>query len=85
MCPFVVSRMPARVPDRTQPERVRPREASARALRTGIDVLIVLLRLSNAYSLQPVIDAIVLLLADFAGIMRVSPLSIFSSLLGILP
>ena len=70
VCPFLVSRMPPRMPDRSQPERYRVRETSSRSLRIGIDVMVVLLRVGHAYSMQSLIDIVILLLAEFAGALR---------------
>lgn len=70
VCPFLVSRMPPRMPDRSQPERYKVREANNRSLRVGIDIMVVLLRVGQAYSMQPIIDIVILLLTEFAGILR---------------
>ena len=68
VCPFLVGRMPPRVPDRLQPEVWFRRESTPFTLRAGIDVLMTLLKVSDAYSMKLVTDCIVALLAEFAGL-----------------
>lgn len=70
ICPFLVSRMPPRMPDRSQPERYRIRETNSKSLRIGIDIMVVLLKVGQAYSLQSLIDIVILLLAEFAGALK---------------
>lgn len=68
VCPFLVGRMPPRVPDRLQPEIWFRRESTPFTLRAGIDVLMTLLKVADAYSMKLVTDSIVALLAEFAGV-----------------
>lgn len=71
-CPFIVSRMPPRVPDRLHPEKWTRREATQYTVRCGIDVLTTLLKIAGVHRMQNVVDTVIVLLAEFAGFIGYS-------------
>lgn len=73
IAPFLVSRMRRYNGNRNMNSNdiyISDKSVDIRRIRIGIDLLLSLLKIANIYSIQEVIDTIILLLSEFAGFLK---------------
>jgi hypothetical protein len=73
MSPFIRQEVPTPPPaSGDKPPRILRPPVSEAALSTGKELFLLAVKLCHTYNLSVVVDSIVLLLADFAGLAKVS-------------